>query len=67
MQLLRRNSAREYARSVKEVGEDPTVAGKESVARIETECRALGLAAFTHNADELEGQTRPGYTARVKP
>jgi hypothetical protein len=66
MQLLRRNSAREYARSVKEVGEDPTVAGKESVARIETECRALGLAAFTHNGDELEGQTRPGYTARVK-
>jgi hypothetical protein len=66
MQLLRRNSAREYARSVKEVGEDPTVAGKESVARIETECCALGLAAFTHNGGELEGQTRPGYTARVK-
>ncbi|HUZ23801.1 MAG TPA: hypothetical protein VMV07_08545 [Streptosporangiaceae bacterium] len=66
MQLLRRNSAREYAKSVKEVGEDLTVAGKETVAGIEAECRDLGLAAFTQQGNELEGQTRPGYTARVK-
>jgi hypothetical protein len=66
MQLLRRNSAREYARSVKEVGEDPMVAGKESVAGIEADCRYLGLAGLTHKGDELEGQTRPGYMARVK-
>jgi hypothetical protein len=66
MQLLRRNSAREYARSIKEVGEDPGVAGKETAADIEAECRDLGLAAFTQKGDELEGQTRPGYTARVK-
>jgi len=32
MQLLRRNSAREYAKSIKEIGEDPAVAGKETVA-----------------------------------
>jgi len=66
MQLLRRNSAREYARSIKEVGEDPGVAGKETVAGIEAECRDLGLAAFTQKGDELEGQTRPEYTTRVK-
>ena len=66
MQLLRRNSAREHARSIKEVGEEPTVTGKESVAGIEAECRDLGLAAFTQKGAELEGQTRPGYTARVK-
>lgn len=66
MQLLRRNSAREHAKSIKEVGEDPAVAGKETVTGIEAECRDLGLAAFTQRGDELEGQTRPGYTARVK-
>jgi hypothetical protein len=66
MQLLRRNSARELAKSIKEVGEDSAVAGKETIAAIEAECRELGLAAFTQKGDELEGQTRPGYTARVK-
>jgi hypothetical protein len=66
MELLRCNSAREYARSIKEGGEDLGVAGKETVAGIEAECRDLGLAAFTQKGDELEGQTRPGYTARVK-
>jgi hypothetical protein len=66
MQLLRRNSAREHARSAREVGEGPAVAGKESVAGIEAECRGLGLATFTQQGDRLEGQTRPGYTARVK-
>jgi hypothetical protein len=66
MQLLRRNSAREHAKSIKEVGEDLALAGKETVAGIEAECRALGLAAFTQKGDELEGQTRLGYTARVK-
>lgn len=66
MQLLRRNSTRELARSIQEVGEDPAVAGTETVAGIEAGCRDLGLAAFTQKGDELEGQTRPGYTARVK-
>jgi hypothetical protein len=66
MQLLRRNSARELAKSIKEIGEDPAVAGKETVAGIETECRALGLARFTQGGDKLEDQIRPGYTARVK-
>ena len=66
MQLLRRNSAREYARSIKEVGEDPGLAGKETVAAVEAECHDLGLAAFTQKGDELEGQARLGYTARVK-
>jgi hypothetical protein len=42
------------------------VAGKETVAGIEAECRALGLAAFTQQGNELEGQTRHGCTARVK-
>ena len=66
MQLLRRNSAREHAKSINEVGEDLTVAGKETVTGIEAECRDLGLAAFTQKGDELEEQTRLGYTARVK-
>ena len=66
MQVLRRNSAREYARSIKEVGGDPGVAGKETVAGIEAECHDLGLAGFTQKGNELEGQTRLGYTARVK-
>jgi hypothetical protein len=66
MQLLRRNSAREYARSIQEVGEDPAVAGMETVAAIEAECRDLKLSAFTQKGDELDGETRLGYTARVK-
>ena len=66
MQLLRRNSARALAKNIKEVGEDPAVAGRETVAGIKAECRALGLAPFTQDGDELEGQIRLGYTARVK-
>ena len=62
MQLLRRNSAREYARSVHEVGDDPAVAGNETVAGIEAECLDLGLAAFTQKGDELEDEKRLGYT-----
>lgn len=66
MQLLRRNSARELARSIDDVGEDPSVAGKETVAGIEAECRDLGLTPFTQGGDELEGEVRLKYTARVK-
>ena len=66
MQLLRRDSAREQARSIKEVGEDLAVAGRETAAGIRAECRALGLAPFTQDGDELEGQVRLGYTARVR-
>jgi len=66
MQLLRRNSAREYARSIGEVGEDPAVAGNETVAGIEAECHALGLASFTHDGDMLVDQERLAYTKRVK-
>jgi phage host-nuclease inhibitor protein Gam len=66
MQLLRRNSAREFARSISEVGEDPAVAGSETIAGIEAECCALGLSPFTQGGDRLEGQMRLGYTARVR-
>lgn len=66
MQLLRRNSAREFARSISEVGEDPAIAGTETVSGIKAECGDLGLAQFTQNGNELEGQVRLGYTARVK-
>jgi len=66
MQLLRRNSAREFARSIDELGEDPAVAGTETVAGVEAECRALGLASFTRGGDELEGQVRLRYTKRVQ-
>ena len=48
------------------MGEDPAVAGRETVAGIKAECRALRLAPFTQDGDELEGQIRLGYTARVK-
>jgi hypothetical protein len=66
MQLLHCNSAREQARSIREVGEDLAVAGRETVAGIRAECRVLGLAPFTQGGDELEGQIRLGYTARVR-
>ena len=66
MQLLRLNSARELARSIKEVGEDPAAAGKETVAGIEAECHDLGLPPFTQKGTKLGGQVRLGYTARAK-
>ncbi len=66
MQLLRRNSARELARSIAEVGEDPSVAGNETVPAIEAECQALGLAVFGQGGNELEGEVRLGYTARMR-
>ncbi len=66
LQLLRRNSARELARSIAEVGEDPAVAGNETVAAIEAECHALGMASFTQGGDKLEGQERLKYTKRVQ-
>jgi hypothetical protein len=66
MQLLRRNSAREYARSIAAVGEDPAIAGNETIAAVEAECRALGLTPFTHGGDRLEGQERLTYTKRVE-
>jgi hypothetical protein len=66
LQLLRRNSARELARSVAEVGADPTAAGGETVPAIEVYGQSLGLAPFGQGGDELEGEIRPRYTARVK-
>lgn len=66
LQLLRRNSVRELARSIAEVGADPTVAGGETVPAIEAYGQSLGLASFGQGGDELEGQIRPRYTARVK-
>ena len=66
MQLLRRNSARELARSIDEMGKDPAAAGKETVAGIEADCRNLGLALFARGGDKLEGEVRLKYTKRVK-
>ena len=66
LQLLRRNSARELARSIAEVGADPAAAGGETIPAIEAYGHSLGLASFGQGGDELEGQIRPRYTARVK-
>lgn len=66
MQLLRRNSARELTRSIAEVGEDPVIARNETVAAVEAECHALGLAPFTQGGDKLEGEVRLKYTKRVQ-
>lgn len=66
LQLLRRNSARELAKSIAEVGVDPAVAGRETVPGVEADCQSLGLAPFEQGGDELEGQIRPRYTARVQ-
>lgn len=66
MQLLRMNSARELAKSIAAVGADPNVAGQETTANIEAECDLLGLTPFTQKGNELEGETRPSYTDRVK-
>jgi hypothetical protein len=48
------------------VGEDPTVAGTETVTGIEAECRALGLPAFTQGGDKLEEQVGLKYSERVQ-
>jgi len=66
MQLLRRNSARELSKSIAEVGADPAMAGGESVANVEAYGHRLGLAPFGSKGEEMEGERRPGYTARVK-
>jgi hypothetical protein len=66
LQLLRRNSARELARSIAEVGADPAAAGGETVPAVEAYGQDLGLAPFGQGGDELEGQVRPRYTVRVK-
>jgi hypothetical protein len=71
LQLLRRNSARELAKSIKEVGEDPRTVGGETVAGLEAECRDLGLPKFGKpksgkKGDELDGEIRRTYTSRVK-
>ncbi len=57
---------RELARSIAEVGADLTAAGGETVPAIEASGQSLGLAPFGQGGDELEGQIRPRYTARVK-
>jgi hypothetical protein len=67
VQLLRRNSAVELSRSIAQVGGDPSIgAGGESLAAVEAYGQQLGLVQFGKNGDELEGERRPGYTARVK-
>ena len=66
LQLLRRNSARELAKSIDEIGENPAAAGGETIPAIEAYGQSLGLAPFGQGGDELEGQVRPRYTARVK-
>ena len=66
MQLLRRNSAKELAKSISAVGANPNVAGKENIPAIEAECVDLGLAAFGQGGDELEGEIRLRYTKRVE-
>ena len=58
MQFMRRNSARELARSIAEVGEGPQCGGKKTVTDYEAECRGLALAAFTQGG-------RTGATAPV--
>ncbi len=66
MQLLRRNSAVELAKSIAEVGAGPGLAGGETVADVETYSDRLDLAPFGSKGEELEGERRPRYTARVK-
>lgn len=66
MLLLRRNNARELEESIAAVGASPTAAGREAVAGIEAECDVLGLAPFGQGGNELEGEVRLRYTARVE-
>jgi hypothetical protein len=56
MQLLRRNSARELANSIAQVGEDPGVAGTETLLGIEAECRDLGLIRSARAATSWKGR-----------
>lgn len=65
MQLLRRNSAREHAKAIAAVGEDPSVAGNETIEAIETACHALGLAPFGQKGNELEGEISLPMATRI--
>jgi hypothetical protein len=66
MQLLRRNSGKELEKATKAVGGDLSINAHESIPAVEAYGKALGLQPFAKNGDELEGETRLGYTARVK-
>jgi len=66
MQLLRRNSAKELEAAIAAVGGDPSVGTRETVAAVEAYGDELGLQPFGQKGNELEGEVRPGYTARVK-
>lgn len=65
MQLLRINNARELGRSIAALGAAASAAGGETVQAIEQYSADLGLATFGQKGNELEGEVRPGYTARV--
>ena len=66
MQLLRRNSAREYERTLDAISEDVTTAGGETIQVVEDYSVGLGLAAFTDKGKECEGEKRRSYTERAK-
>jgi len=66
MQLLRRNSAKELEAAIAAVGGDPSVGTQETVAAVEAYGNELRLQPFGQKGNELEGQVRPTYTARVR-
>jgi len=66
MQLLRRNSAKELEAAIAAVGGDLSVGTRETVSAVEAYGDELGLQPFGQKGDELEGEIRPQYTARVK-
>jgi hypothetical protein len=66
MQLLRRNSAKGLGDAIAAVGGDPSVGTQETVAAVEAYGDELGLQPFGQKGNELEGEVRLGYTARVK-
>ena len=63
MQLLRRNSAVEYSRSIAEVGEDPAIGGAESVAAVE----AYGQGVGGQNSIRLDRRPSRDAGANQRP
>lgn len=66
MQLLRRNNAKEFGAALKAVGDCRSVGNWETIDSVEAYSDELGLKPFGNKGDELEGEVRLRYTARVK-
>lgn len=66
MQLLQRKSALEMERVSVAIGEDPSGEDLKAVESVENYGHTLGLDPFRSDGKELEGESLPSYSTRVK-